>query len=124
MDGTEVDIFDQTHLMNEGLGSGTNYGETGYELDAVVTLLQTIADYGASTEAPKYHFESPRPWRMESDYSVASYSDIGDVTQLTCYELDGTSATKFYDFPQDPIVSPLVGLRCAGRQIYTDNGVV
>ncbi|WP_409421290.1 phosphatase PAP2 family protein [Pseudaeromonas sp. ZJS20] len=122
VDGTEVDIFDQTHLMNDGLGSGTNYGETGYELDAVVTLLQTIADYGASTEAPKYHFESPRPWRMESDYSVASYSDIGDVTQLTCYELDGTSATKFYDFPQDPIVSPLVGLRCAGRQIYTDNG--
>jgi len=122
VNGTEIDIFDENHLMNKGLGNGTNYGQIGYELDAIVTLLNKIRDFGASTEAPKYHFESPRPWRMESDYSVASFSDITDVSQLECYDLAGNLSIKFYDLPKEPIVSPIVGLRCAGRTIYTDNG--
>ncbi len=123
VDDTEVDIFDDSNLPNEGLGEGgTNYGESGYELDDVIALLDTIRDFGASTEAPKYHFESPRPWRMESDYSVASFSSIDDVTALECHNLDDSVTEKFYDFPSDPIVSPLIGLRCAGRTIYTDNG--
>ncbi|WGY47125.1 phosphatase PAP2 family protein [Vibrio sp. ABG19] len=120
--GTTIDIFDESRLMNDGLGNGTNYGELGYELDDMVTLLNLVRDFGASTEAPKYHFESPRPWRIESDYSVASFSDINDVTQLTCYNLDGSADTKFYDFPVNPLVSPIPGLRCAGRTVYTDNG--
>ncbi len=121
VDGTEVDIFDDNNLMNDGLGSGTNYGSTGYDLDDVVTLLNKIRDFGASTEAPKYHFESPRPWRIKSDYTVASFTDIADVTQLVCHELDGSSEIKYYDFPTEPLVSPIAGLRCAGRQIYKDD---
>ena len=123
VDDTEVDIFDDGKLPNEGLGEGgTNYGQSGYQLDDVVALLDTIRDFGASTEAPKYHFESPRPWRIESDYSVASFNSIDDVTTLECHNLDDSVTEKFYDFPSDPIVSPIIGLRCAGRTIYTDNG--
>ncbi|MFB9134617.1 phosphatase PAP2 family protein [Vibrio olivae] len=123
VDGQPIDIFDANHLMNDDLGSGgSNYGQHGYELDNVVALLDIIRDFGASTEAPKYHFESPRPWRIEQDYSVASFSDINDVTQLDCHNLDGSSSAKFYDFPQQPLVSPIIGLRCAGRTLYTDNG--
>lgn len=121
VDGKEVDIFNENKLMDDGLGQGTNYGELGYELDSVVKLLNLIRDFGASTEAPKYHFDSPRPWRIESDYSVASFADIANVSKLTCYKLDNTSEVKYYDFPIEPLVSPIAGLRCAGRQIYKDN---
>lgn len=123
VDGSEIDIFDDSKLMDEGLGDGgTNYGESGYQLDDVIALLDTIRDFGASTEAPKYHFASPRPWRIESDYRVASFSSIEDATALECHKLDGSVTEKFYDLPSDPLVSPLIGLRCAGRTIYTDNG--
>lgn len=132
--GKVIDILDSEHLMNNDLSAQISATDTGYgttELDgaatklaSVVTMLDTIASYGASSEAPKYHFESPRPWRINSgDYSVASSTDFSDLTPLTCYNLDGTSTIKYYDLPDtsNRLVTAIDGLRCAARTIYTDN---
>ncbi|KEZ77967.1 phosphatase PAP2 family protein [Salinisphaera hydrothermalis] len=125
---TSFSITDSNHLINsisDGDSGGTNYGQTGYSLDSVVNLLSTIAAYGASTEAPKYHFESPRPWRINaSDYSVASFNgqDKSALQELTCYDPDGTAHSKYFEEPANPLVRTLTGLKCARRATYTDNG--
>lgn len=125
---TSFSITDSNHLINsisDGGSGGTNYGQTGYSLDAVVSLLSDIAGYGASTEAPKYHFESPRPWRINAgDYTVASFNgqDKSSLQKLTCYNPDGTTQTKYFEEPSDPLVRAITGLKCARRSVYTDNG--
>lgn len=115
-----------------GYGS-TNVNGTATALSDVVALLQTVAAYGASTEAPKYHFQSPRPWRVSADdYSVASYNDpsatiastISDISALeenACLDLDGETvvAYKYYERPATPIAIPMLGLRCAARTTYS-----
>lgn len=133
--GKVIDITNSAHLMNNDLNTQVSELDTGYgttEIDGtptalanVVTLLDTIAGYGASSEAPKYHFDSPRPWRINSaDYSVASFTDFSQLTALTCYNLDGTSTLKYYDLPasDNRLVTAIDGLRCAARTIYTDKG--
>lgn len=122
VDGNVLDIENVTY--QKGLdSSGTNYGEEGYDLDSVVNLLQLIAGYGASTEAPRYHFESPRPWRMESDYSVAAYTNAEDLTAYSCLDATGANpSTQQYDMPQNPMTTPMDGLLCAARSVYTKNG--
>ncbi|MCL1073277.1 phosphatase PAP2 family protein [Shewanella dokdonensis] len=114
-----------------GFGSTSVDGEAT-ALSDVVVLLQTVAAYGASTEAPKYHFESPRPWRINADdYSTVNvndasasiYSTITDISALeedACLGLDGqaVAAYKYYERPANPIVLPITGLLCAARTTY------
>ncbi|BES73375.1 phosphatase PAP2 family protein [Marinobacter nanhaiticus D15-8W] len=125
---TSFSIMDESRLINtisDGGSGGTNYGQTGHDLDAVVSLLHVIAGYGASTEAPKYHFQSPRPWRIEADdYSVASFNgqDKSNLQEHTCYNPDGSTQTKYYENPVNPLVEPITGLKCVRRATYTDNG--
>ncbi|MCL1090055.1 phosphatase PAP2 family protein [Shewanella profunda] len=133
--GKVIDIMDSARLMNNDLSAQITAADTSYgtteidgtptELANVVKVLNAIANYGASTEAPKYHFDSPRPWRINSsDYSVASFTDFSDLTALTCYNLDGTSTVKYYDLPaaNNRLVTAIDSLRCAARTIYTDKG--
>ena len=133
--GKVIDITDSSRLMNNDLSAQISASDTGYgttDIDGtptalanVVTMLHAIASYGASSEAPKYHFDSPRPWRINSaDYSVAAYTDISELTPLTCYNLDGSATVKYYDLPaaDNRLVTAIDGLRCAARTIYTDKG--
>lgn len=80
---TTVDVTSATY--NKKLYSKLDsYTKTGFgtttldgsatALSSVVTLLNTIADYGASSEAPKYHFESPRPWRISKMTTMFRHS--------------------------------------------------
>ncbi|CAM3985847.1 Extracellular serine protease precursor [Vibrio aerogenes CECT 7868] len=137
---TTVDVTAATYnkSLNTKLASytKTGYGTTTLDgsataLSNVVTLLQTIAAYGASSEAPKYHFESPRPWRISkddydvpafNDASASVYSTISDLTtldQVSCLNLDGSTDTaKYYERPANPIVEPMSGLLCAARTTY------
>ncbi|MBO1273446.1 phosphatase PAP2 family protein [Shewanella sp. 4t3-1-2LB] len=129
------------HLANStrtGFGS-TSVDGNATELSDVVTLLQMVAAYGASTEAPKYHFQSPRPWRINADdYSTVNFNDPSATIYSTitnfdvleedaCLGLDGQSvdAYKYYERPVNPIVLPITGLLCAARTTYygkdTDN---
>ncbi len=143
IDGTTITITGDT-LYNKGLGSGgTNYGDdTDGDLSEVVTLLNDIRDGGASSEAPKYHFDSPRPWRINSNYSIQNFttstvssdsysvafdSNIIDDTdalyQPVCTNLDDSTTTKYYETDRDKaIANPINGLVCAGRQIYSYDG--
>ena len=133
--GKVINITDSSKLMNKDLGDQVDAANTGYgttEIDGsatklanVVNMLNAIASYGASSEAPKYHFDSPRPWRINlADYSVASYTDFSELTPLTCYNLDGSTTVKYYDLPAaaNRLVTAIDGLRCAARSIYTDKG--
>ncbi|SJN57187.1 Extracellular serine protease precursor [Vibrio ruber DSM 16370] len=137
---TTVDVTSATYnkSLNEKIASHiqTGYGTTtdggnATELSNVVDLLNAIASHGASSQAPKYHFASPRPWRIsKDDYDVASfndpsasiYSQINDLTKLdrvTCLNPDGTTDTdKYYERPANPIVTPMSGLICAARTTY------
>ena len=129
INGKTLDVINTTYQNElydvEGVSSlRTGYGSTSdTDLSSVVTLLNTIAAYGASTEAPKYHFESPRPWRMESDYSVAAFTTASELQTDSCVAADGTTLdeTKYYDRPTSAIVTPMKGLLCAARTIYTKN---
>ncbi|SJL83581.1 phosphatase PAP2 family protein [Vibrio palustris] len=125
LNGQAMDVLKNTY--QKGLDKGTNYGTIDKDgqatsLNEVVSLLNHIRDYGASTEAPKYHFVSPRPWRLNRDYSVASYQNVSDLTQYTCLNADGSvNGYKYYDMPSNPISQPMLGLLCAGRTIYTED---
>lgn len=120
-----MDIVKNTY--QKGLANGTNYGTTEKDgqttpLNNVVLLLNDISAYGASTEAPKYHFASPRPWRLNQDYSVASYDKVSDLTQYACLNADGSvNGYKYYDKPNQPLTTPMKGLLCAARTIYTED---
>ncbi|MFM2485385.1 phosphatase PAP2 family protein [Celerinatantimonas yamalensis] len=124
--GTVISITNSNHLMDNNLADGGNYGQhTAPNLDAVVTLLDTVAAYGASTEAPKYHFESPRPWRLDkTTYKVPTFdtSSASDLTKRTCYDLQGNSVVKYFEEPTNPVVTPLTGLLCAGKNVYVKSG--
>ncbi|KUJ00530.1 phosphatase PAP2 family protein [Vibrio sp. MEBiC08052] len=139
---TTVDVTSATYnkSLNEKIASHiqTGYGTTtdggnATQLSNVVDLLNAIASHGASSQAPKYHFASPRPWRIsKNNYDVASfndasasiYSQINDLTQLervTCLNPDGTADTdKYYERPANPIVTPMRGLICAARTTYRE----
>lgn len=120
-----------TNSTRTGFGT-TTLNEQATALSDVVKLLQTVAAYGASTEAPKYHFQSPRPWRISADdYSTADFTDpsstiasaITDVHSLeknACLGLDGASVDvyKYYERPANPIAVPMAGLLCAARTTY------
>ncbi|CAG8999307.1 MAG: hypothetical protein CENE_01281 [Candidatus Celerinatantimonas neptuna] len=125
---TSINVVSADKLYNKKLVShGTGYGTSRSSLNDVVKLLNTIADYGASTEAPKYHFQSPRPWRVsKTNYRVPNFANANELEKRTCYNLDGTtSVSKFYETPTHPIVKPINGLLCAARAVYQkteDNG--
>ncbi|QMV12895.1 phosphatase PAP2 family protein [Vibrio spartinae] len=120
-----------THIQT-GYGTTTD-GGSPTALSNVVDLLNAIASHGASSQAPKYHFASPRPWRISKDnYDVAEFNDpsksvystITDFSKLdrvTCLNPDGTTDTdKYYERPANPIVTPMSGLICAARTTYRE----
>lgn len=121
VDGTTVDIFTKQKLLNSSLADSGDYGDTDSTLASVVTLLNTVRDYGASSEAPKYHFQSPRPWRLSArTYQVPTFdtTSASALTKRTCYDLESNSVVKYFEQPHHPIVTPLTGLLCAGKNVY------
>ncbi|MEI8633741.1 hypothetical protein P4S72_20000 [Vibrio sp. PP-XX7] len=57
------------------------------------------------------------------DYTVASYSDINDLTKNNCVAADSSTVNelRYYDRPsgRHSLVTPMKGLLCAARTIYT-----
>ncbi|MZI96158.1 phosphatase PAP2 family protein [Vibrio sp. CAIM 722] len=140
---------------DQGYGSlATNYGTYGSEengdLGYLVDLLDVIKNYGVSTEPAKYHFLSPRPWRINTSYGILDFTDGGtsdssvdsdsvavdtafaDSTLYapTCVGADDTTETTKYYETTDPdtgsgdtaLLHPITALICAGRQIYASDG--
>lgn len=87
-------------------------GQTSSELGAVVSLVEAFRQRSpASTNASKYIFSTPRPWRM-NDTGAIEY--LGTNKNYSCIETDGTARTHIVD-EYVTSVSVVPGLMCARR---------
>lgn len=87
-------------------------GQKTSELGAVVNLVDAFRQRSpASTNASKYLFSTPRPWRMNSTGAIEY---LGTNKSYSCVEVDGTVNNHVVD-EYVTSVSVIPGLMCARR---------
>jgi len=119
-------------LQDVNFGSGNNdgiawAGSKTSELGAVVTLVDAFRQRSpASTNAAKYIFSTPRPWRMTDTGAI----DFLGTANHNCYDVDGNLTVQLTD-QYTTSVKLVPGLTCAQRPhstgdhdkgLYTENG--
>ncbi|MEH6564740.1 MAG: phosphatase PAP2 family protein [Halopseudomonas sp.] len=102
-------------------------GSKTSELGAVVTLVDAFRQRApASTNAAKYIFSTPRPWRMDDNGAI----DFLGTANHNCYDVNGNLTVQLTD-QYTTSVSLVPGLTCAQRPhsngdhdkgLYTENG--
>ena len=132
--GAYVDVpvptVDQV-LQDVNFGSGNNdgiawAGSKTSELGAVVTLVDAFRQRApASTNASKYIFSTPRPWRMTDTGAI----DFLGTANHNCYDVAGNLTVQLTD-QYTTSVKLVPGLTCAQRPhssgdhtkgLYTEN---
>jgi len=118
-------------LQDVNFGSGNNdgiawAGSKTSELGAVVTLVEAFRQRSpASTNAAKYIFSTPRPWRMTDTGAI----DFLGTANHNCYDVDGNLKVQLTD-QYTTSVKLVPGLTCARRAhstgdhdkgLYTEN---
>ncbi|MCH8962894.1 MAG: phosphatase PAP2 family protein, partial [Bacteroidetes bacterium] len=110
-----VPTVDQV-LQDVNFGSGNNdgiawAGSKTSELGAVVTLVDAFRQRApASTNASKYIFSTPRPWRMTDTGAI----DFLGTANHNCYDVDGNLTVQLTD-QYTTSVKLVPGLTCAQR---------
>ena len=119
-------------LQDVNFGSGNNdgiawAGSKTSELGAVVNLVDVFRQRSpASTNAAKYIFSTPRPWRMTDTGAI----DFLGTASHNCYDVNGNLTVQLTD-QYTTSVSLVPGLTCAQRPhssgdhdkgLYTENG--
>jgi len=114
---TTADVLSNAHYTasnNDGIQWA---GSADSDLGAVYQLVYDFRQASpASTNASKYIYSTPRPWRMDED----GYIDYQGTESWVCTDPEGVSTTETYDvYTSSVVVVP--GLMCARRANSEDS---
>lgn len=107
---------------------GSKYaGSETSTLGAVVKLAKDFRNNCSSTNAPKYLYSTPRPWRMDDCGAVTFLGTTYDITTqkptYSCIDYNGKEIFKIFDkYESSVIIIPgVVCSRKNHKKIYDDN---
>ncbi len=120
-------ILNDTHFQSTYNNGSIYSGFENSTLGAVVKLAKNFQQTCSSTNAPKYLFSTPRPWRMNNTGAIkflgTTYDTVSHKPTYNCKYYDGKDTFKIFDkYESDVKVVP--GLRCSRKNhqdIYDDN---
>ncbi|WP_319018096.1 autotransporter-associated beta strand repeat-containing protein [Gallaecimonas mangrovi] len=114
---TTSDVLSNSHYVADNNDGIAYAGDASSDLGAVYQLVYDFRQASpASTNASKYIYSTPRPWRMDDSGTI----DYQGTTSYVCTDPDGTSTTETYDvYTSSVVVVP--GLMCARRANSEDS---
>lgn len=114
---TTADVLSNAHYVADNNDGIQWAGSADSDLGAVYQLVYDFRQSSpASTNASKYIYSTPRPWRMDDDGVI----DYQGTESYTCTDPDGNSEEVTYDvYTSSVVVVP--GLLCARRANSEDS---
>lgn len=123
---TKNQVLKNTHYQTE-YNNGQQYaGSEDSPLGAVVKLARSFQNTCSSTNAPKYLFSTPRPWRMNKNGEVkfigTTYDSVSHKPTYTTINYAGNKKLKIYDLYESEVqvVPGLMSSRKNHKYIYND----
>ncbi len=119
-------VLHDPHYQSSYNNSATYAGDENSPLGAVVKFVREVSFNCSSTQAPKYLYSTPRPWRMNERGEViflgTTYDTLKHKPTYSCIDHTGNENFKIYDLYESS-VKVVPGLICSRKEhkvIYDD----